>query len=200
MSGCHCSSILDFINVFLSPGQRCWRPCQSFLLPFRAQLPPPCGYVVSSQSCRPGWDSGTRNLSGSGGQCLSVTWTPPSLLPLGLPCPCHSVTAGGWTLACHQNTGLVGKKGWQSRCRSHHSQAPQEDGLGAPAVQHSQGCPGLLRGPPRKPPEAPGTRDSSSVSLPGESVHADELQAFVLAALCIGGAHCVSCTRQGWAM
>lgn len=183
----------------LSPGQRCWRPCQSFLLPFRAQLLPPCGYMVSFQSCRPGWDSATCNLSGSGGQCPSITWTPPSLLPLGLSRPCHSVRAGGWTLACHQKWPSW-KKGWKSSCRSRHSQAPQEDGVGAPTAQHSQGCPGLLWGPPREPPEALGTRDSNSVSLPCESVHADELQAFVLAALCIGGAHCVSCTRQSWAM
>lgn len=131
MNGCHCGSILDFINVSLSPGQRCWRPCQSFLLPFRAQLLPPCGYMASFQSCRPGWDSATCNLSGSGGQCPSVTWTPPSLLPLGLPCPLHSVRAGGWTLACHQKWPNW-KKGWKSSCRSRHSQAPQEDGVGGP--------------------------------------------------------------------
>lgn len=117
MSSCHCGSILDFINVFLSPGQRSWRPCQSFLLLLRAHLPPPqapCGYVVSFQSCRPGWDSSTHNLSGSRGKCLSITWTPPSLFPPlpppSLPCPCHSVKAGGWTLARHQNPGLVGKR------------------------------------------------------------------------------------------
>lgn len=157
---------------------------------------------MSFQSCRPGRDSSTHNLSGSEGKCLSVTWTPPSL-PAPHPQPALSLplSQGRWV-----DTGSPSeprpswKKSWQSSCRSHHSQAPQEDGLGAPTAQHSQGCPGLLWGPPREPPEALGTRDSSSVSLPGESVHADELQAFVLAALCIGGAHCVSCTRQGWAM
>lgn len=47
MSGCHRGSMLDFINVSLSPGQPRW-PCQSFSALFRAAAPTaPCGYVVT---------------------------------------------------------------------------------------------------------------------------------------------------------
>lgn len=153
MNGCHCGSILDFINVSLSPGQRCWRPCQSFLLPFRAQLPPPCGYLVSFQSCRPGWDSATCNLCGSGGQCLSVTWTPPSLLPLGLPCPCHSVRAGGWTLACHQSSGLVDKRAGRAAAEAITLRLLRKMGWGPPQLSIARDalvCFGDLQGSPQK--------------------------------------------------
>lgn len=57
-----------------------------------------------------------------------------ALLPHSLPCPCHSVKAGGWTLAHHQNPGLGGKRAGRAAAEAITRRLLRKMGWGPPQL------------------------------------------------------------------
>lgn len=165
MSGCHHASISHFISVSCCPGNGGSQggPVHLFPLAFQSLTVPTPSTTWPRSECprlrQPALTSG----------CWSTTLTAPYLLPLGSypasASPATQAVDSLQVLATLRN--CLEQQPCQAAVKRSSALGPQDEVWGAPAATHGRSCLTWLLGPLGEPPEAPGTKDSSCVRLPG---------------------------------